>query len=504
MYSFNGILMAVEFSLCLFMSKIDIKLGSRIASISIILSIVHLIITVLIKKTFAPAPGIVNMLMYFGILITLTRKTKIREIEIVTDVLTGLANRRGLISLIKTNIRNETSFNLIEINIQNFRKISEVYGHLASEKLLKIISEKINSVVRLKGKAALIDGNGFFIVLDEKYNVNDFLKEVSQKLEEKIELQIDENTSSEIFLNYYIGISNYPKDAQNVDNLIKYSDIAESHAEKDKIHRFCFFDKEMEHKITRQIELEKLIRESLQNDYFYLVYQPQFSLKEKKLRGFETLIRLKTPEGVFVSPAEFVPVAEKSDLSLQIDDYVLKHAMLEQRSTVLQKDITISVNVSAKNIGNSEFTNKIKKLLEVTRFPAKNLELEITEYSLVESIDNAIGNIKKLREMQVQVALDDFGTGYTSLSYLAKMPVNLLKVDKSLVDDIEKDPKSLEFVNAVISMGHLMNCEVISEGVETNSQLSLLLEKNCDFVQGYIWGKPLSYEDACKLVDNSK
>lgn len=175
--------------------------------------------------------------------------------------------------------------------------------------------------------------------------------------------------------------------------------------------------------------------------------------------------------------------------------------MNEYKEIVLNsnKDLIISVNISAKNIGSLGFTEKVQNILNETGFPAKNLEIEITEYCFVQSLEITISNIKKLREMGVQLALDDFGTGYTSLSYLAKMPINLLKVDKSLVDDIESNSKSRDFVNAVISMGHLMECEVISEGVENEKQIDLLHTQECDFIQGYVWGKPLDYEVAKKL-----
>jgi len=207
---------------------------------------------------------------------------------------------------------------------------------------------------------------------------------------------------------------------------------------------------------------------------------------------------MRTPKGEFVSPAEFIPVAEKGDLILQIDDYVLRRAMKEFKDIVeqVEEELTISVNVSAKNISAKGFANKVKAILEETGFPSANLEIEITEYCMVQSVEATIQNIVELRALGIQVALDDFGTGYTSLSYLAKMPINLLKVDKSLVDDIVANEKSRDFVTAVIAMGHLMGCEVISEGVENEEQLALLNGQECDFVQGYVWGKPLDYEVA--------
>lgn len=178
--------------------------------------------------------------------------------------------------------------------------------------------------------------------------------------------------------------------------------------------------------------------------------------------------------------------------------------MLEFRDVVINdnQELIVSVNVSAKNIGSTAFVDKVKTMLNETGFPAKNLEIEITEYCFVQDVDVTINNINMLHDMGIQVALDDFGTGYTSLSYLAKMPINLLKVDKTLIDGIEENQKSREFVNVVISMGHLMGCEVVSEGVETENQVELLGNQACDFIQGYVWGRPLDYEIAKKMARN--
>jgi EAL domain-containing protein (putative c-di-GMP-specific phosphodiesterase class I) len=231
------------------------------------------------------------------------------------------------------------------------------------------------------------------------------------------------------------------------------------------------------------------------------VFQPQYSTDEKKLRGFETLLRLRDTEENAPSPAEFISAAEKNDLILEITAWVLRNALKTFAPIVKGTDLSISINASSKNMESGLFVEEIKEVLEKTGFPAKNLEVEITEYSLLQSFDQTIENIKALRAMGVKVALDDFGTGYSSLSYLEKLPINLLKIDKSLVDDIESNFKSQQFVNAVIYMGHLMGCEVICEGVESEGQLRLLKENKSDFIQGFIWGKPLEYDKARELLD---
>ena len=189
---------------------------------------------------------------------------------------------------------------------------------------------------------------------------------------------------------------------------------------------------------------------------------------------------------------------------MKIDDYVLRRVMREFKALLdaLGKDFIVSVNVSAKNIGSKNFADKVEKMLAEEQFLPKNLEIEITEYSFSDSMETTIENINKLKALGVQIALDDFGTGYTSIANLMKLPINLLKIDKSLIDDIETNHTARDMVDSVIYMGHVMNCDVISEGVETEKQLELLREHNCDFIQGFVWGKPQSYDDAKNLCQH--
>ena len=259
----------------------------------------------------------------------------------------------------------------------------------------------------------------------------------------------------------------------------------------------------MENMEEKQREAEFLVKEALKNGYFYLVYQPQFTSKDRKLRGFETLIRCRNPDGLIVNPSFFIPAAENTNLIIQVDEFVLITAMNEFKPLLesSSKDLTLSINVSAKNIGSTDFIPRIRSIIENTGFPPEKLEFEITEYSFAESLEITVSNIQKLREMGIKIALDDFGTGYTSIKQLMNLPINLLKIDKSLIDDIEKNQSMQDMIDSVIYMGHIMNCEVISEGVEKNDQLDFLVRHNCDFIQGFVWSQPLSYEDAKLLCE---
>lgn len=490
----NGILLSFQFLVYLLMLKVDYRYG-RIFSVACMLStILNILIVIAHLKKLQPFPGLCSTIIYLITIIILSYQFQNRDKEIITDYVTGVLNERGLYRRINSKIEYKKHFKLYGLGINNFVAITANYGHEFCETLLKKFADDLSSNFDKKD-IALLEGNKFFLLVD--YNETDAEEKLKNFITDKILVEYKDNLI-EAYINLSIGYACYPDDAENADELIKNADIAMYDADKNKLREICHYKPVMEQQIIRRMDIEKVLKSALKNEYFHLVFQPQYVLNGKKLRGFETLLRLETPMGLSYSPAEFIPVAEKSDLILKIDDYVIIHAMKEFKDiiTTQNKDLIISVNVSAKNIANPEFPDKILSYIKETDFPPQNLEIEITEYCLVQSIDQAVANIKKLRQNEIKIALDDFGTGYTSLSYLAKLPVNLLKIDKSLIDDIETDSKILEFVNTVISLGHLMNCEVISEGVETENQLSLLKEKNCDLIQGYVWGKPVMYEDA--------
>lgn len=497
---FNGVFSALQFGLCLLLISTNRKVPVRVGIGVMLLSVIYMAFTILVLGNMTAIPGICNAVFYLITLVTIANYNAVREKESVTDFLTGVLNRRGLFKYLKEKTSNGEKFSVISISLDNFKVINDTYGHTYGDELMMNVVQRMKKRVGNNGTVARSSGAEFVAIVYGDVDPETIANELMDDIREKSVLVVNAN-KVECYITCYGGLANCPEHTDNYETILKYADIAMFEAMSIKSKNVCCFNNTMEEKMNRQIELEHLIKKGLKDGYFYLVYQPQYVLAEKKLRGFETLLRMKTPEGQFVSPGEFIPVAEKGELILQIDEYVLRRAMLEFSSIVSEnKELMVSVNVSAKNIGNIGFVEMLDRLLDETGFPAKNLEIEITEYCMVESMDITIDNITKLREMDVQIALDDFGTGYTSLNYVAKLPINLLKVDKSLVDDIANDVKSREFVETVISMGHIMGCEVISEGVEDETQLDYLKNAGCDYVQGFVWGKPLDYDIAKDLA----
>lgn len=498
---FNGVFMACQYGLCLIILSLNQKRGIKIAFALMAISLFMLLRAQFIIKEGNPLPGIFNAIFYIITLLLLNRQFRIREREALTDMLTGLLSMRGLTKVISKCIKIGQPFSLLYIELENFKNLNDNHGHICGDKILLEVTDRLKKQLNSSSYIARINGAEFVVVLPSDANVSQVSASLLAAIREKIVIEIEGNYI-ECYLTPYAGTASFPDEGTNSESIIQKAGIALVKAVKKKSETVVLFDSYMEAELARELELERLIKESLKNDYFYLVYQPQYHIEGKKLRGFEALLRMSTPNDMLVGPSEFIPVAEARSLILSIDNYVIKRALTEFKETVTttNPDLVLSINVSAKNICDVAFVDRIKKALDEANYPANNLEIEITEYCLVEEVETAIENIKKLSSIGVRFALDDFGTGYTSLSYLAKMPINLLKIDKSLIDDIAVNEKSLEFVHAVISMGHMMGCEVISEGVEDEKQLALLGSNECDLIQGYVWSKPLSYQDALELT----
>lgn len=499
----NGVLQMISSICCIIMVCVDyrngIKFGLGIMGATIVSTSAYM----LRSHNLTPIPGIISAFITITACVIIYRLLKSDEIKTFTDYTTGLTNLRGFLELLEEKFHSKKSCTVANIQIDKFRTINDDFGHEVGDKALVIISERIKEIVGESGTVCRIGGTEFAIIFnesgDEKVSVvRTILKAISERIViAKGDLEIC------CYLEGFAGVASFPKVATNCETLIKCVDVALLHAVNMGVNNISVFNSEMYSELHREQEVEGMVKEALQKDYFYLVYQPQYKLNGKKLRGFESLIRLKLPDGTFVSPGEFIAVAEKSSLVFDIDEYVLKRAMKEF-SPVLRNasdKITVSVNISANGMAKENFADMVLEYISEYDFPPTCLELEITEYSLAESQERTIANITKLREVGIQIAIDDFGTGYTSLSQLLNLPVNLLKIDKSLIDDIEDNTINSDFVTAIVYMGHLMGCDVIAEGAEQETQLEILKLQDCDFVQGYVWGKPLNYDMAKSLVE---
>ena len=310
-----------------------------------------------------------------------------------------------------------------------------------------------------------------------------------------------DNIGYDFFLTASFGYSVFPYDCGSMDDLISYSMLAMQEVKKEASSEHVKkFTKDLLKK-ENTLEMESKIKNALDNDTVFYMLQPQYDMNHR-LRGFEALARMKDEDGSIISPADFIPVAEKAGLIDKVDSAVFRKAASYVGDLIKEtgSDVMLSLNVSVKHLMKKDFLVEVSNLLTSSGIPAGQLELEITESIMIESVEKAMHCIDEIRKMGVKIAIDDFGTGYSSLSYLNNFPAHLLKIDKSFIDKMNSSDSSKQYVAAIISLGHVMGFNVISEGVEEDSQIDTLKSIGCDYIQGYIWGRPLSPEDAGKLV----
>lgn len=428
---------------------------------------------------------------------------RIRE-QAVTDELTGLSNRFAISERMEFLKKEGERFAFVSIDLNNFTSINDTMGHETGSKVLIEVANRWKELAASR-KTKTVDyvarfGGDEYAILIRKYasplDIMETLTAYEAELERKITID-----DCDLFLTASYGYAEYPADIDDIDTLFVNADIALHEVKRQGgINRVLHFTPDLV-KAERKLEVERKLRATLDNDAMCFNLQPQYDISHK-LRGFEILARMKDSDGSFISPVEFIPVAEKAGLIDKLDIQVFKKAacFMSEKIKNAGADITLSTNISVRHLMKNNFIDEIKEVIEVSGIPADHLEIEITESIMIDSAEKALQRIDEIRKLGIMVAIDDFGTGYSSLSYLNKLPANLLKIDKSFIDVMNSTESAKKYVAAIISIGHILNLEVISEGVETPDQLETLQNIGCDYIQGYIWGKPLSPEDAEKLV----
>ncbi|MCR5596068.1 MAG: EAL domain-containing protein [Lachnospiraceae bacterium] len=490
----SGCVQAISVAACFVMVMSDYKRGAILSMFSLLFSVFGIMQGILKSGSMASLPGLVNCLLYAVLIIVMYKQLKASDYTAATDAATGLPNRYGFERELENRLHSQERGYVVYLHVGGFQDLNVNLGRKYGNQILREVSERIGSVMGNKGEVFKIEGAEFAMILPEGVDYSGMILDMVERIEKPIEV-----TKNGVAVNCYVkadaGVMDLYDRELSADEIMLYTDIAMNYAVNSSETKLCTYNEDLKKQVARETEIEQLIKEGLREDYFYLQYQPQYIMDGKKLRGFEALVRMKLPDGSIVSPGEFIPVAENSDLIVDIDRYVRRRAMNEFKEVChdAPDGFAISVNVSAKEISNPTFAEEIITDIHEIGFPAQCLEIEITEYSFAQSVETTISNIKELREHNIKIAVDDFGTGYTSLAQLLNLPVTLLKIDKSLIDNIESSEMNRDFVKTVIYMGHLMACEVISEGVEEESQLRLLNQFDCDFIQGYVWSRPLEY-----------
>ena len=421
------------------------------------------------------------------------------EKQAVTDTLTSLPNRYACSVLMNSLMKKGAPFALVSVNLNNFKSINDTMGHEVGNDVLREVASRwkkfadsfdsgtIDFVARVGGDEFSLLIRGY----DSEEEVINTIKLYKAELEKKMTFD-----DCDFYMTACFGYSLFPEDANNSISMFSCSDAALHEVKRlggtKEILRFTNDLLKTEH----YMEIERKLRTALDEGTVYAYFQPQYDM-DHKLRGFETLARMKDSEGNFISPGEFIPVAEKSGLIDKLDMRICElaaqfvHDVLSEKDT----DMIVSINVSVKHLMKNNFLEELKEVIDKYELPSKNLEVEITESVMIDS-DKALKVIEDINKMGIKIAIDDFGTGFSSLNYLNKLPASLLKIDKTFVDAINTDEKCKQYVEAIVSMGHVLDLEVITEGVEEESQIETLKSIGCDLIQGFVWGKPVPVEDA--------
>ncbi|MBQ3515039.1 MAG: EAL domain-containing protein [Lachnospiraceae bacterium] len=420
------------------------------------------------------------------------------------DALTGLNNRLAFMNyaeeIIKDSNQSTDHHAILFIDLDNFKNVNDTLGHDYGDNLLKQISASLSSFTKEGDILARTGGDEFLFFkknIESEHELSDFCSSLLNL--SRIPIQINEET---LMVSMSIGIARYPDNGITVKELVKNADIAMYTAKSQGRNDFRFFNSTMESEINRKKEVIEILREAIKNHDLYLVYQPQASVHTGIITGYEALMRLENPVLGFISPAEFIPIAEECGLIRELGDWALYEACRFNKKIMDQgyKNIVVSVNISPTQLIGDSLVHVVQDVLEKTGLPPELLELEITESILMDSIDHNLYIIDCIKAMGVKIALDDFGTGYSSLNYLTRIPINTLKIDKSFIDRIVVNAKDEYIADTIITLAHKMDIAVIAEGVEEIEQLKILQEQMCDILQGYFFSKPLLEKDFEKLL----
>ncbi|MBV6341998.1 sensor domain-containing protein [Candidatus Magnetobacterium casense] len=424
------------------------------------------------------------------------------------DSLTDLPNRTlfydRLGHILGHSRRYNQMFALLFLDLDGFKFVNDSLGHDMGDLLIKMAAARLPKCVRASDTVAHVGGDEFVIILPLVEKAREAAL-VAEKIHEAFSTPFHLDTH-ECFITLSIGISIYPSDGDDVDTLLKNSDIAMYQAKEKGRNTYQFYNSEMNTRALRRLKLENNLRKALERNEFIIHYQPKIDLNSWSVCGVEALIRWINSQYGLISPAEFIPLAEDTGLIIAIGEWVLRTACAQAKQWLDagHTGLLMSVNLSARQFTSQNLVLLIENILQETGLPAGFLELELTESVVMDDAESAIKILRDIKTMGVHVAIDDFGMGYSSLSYLKRFPIDRLKIDKSFVRDITTDPDDEAIATAIIAMSHSLKLKVIAEGVETNGQLEFLRSLNCDEAQGYLFSKPLPVKDIEAYLKSKK
>ncbi len=422
------------------------------------------------------------------------------------DALTGLPNRTLLNDRISTELaharRQQTVMALLFLDLDRFKLINDSLGHATGDQLLRVISRRIRDCVRDEDTVARLGGDEFMVLLPRISGASDAGR-IGRKITDCLVEPVSCN-GHELHITTSIGISIYPHDGRDVETLVKNADISMYRAKELGRNKVVYYTAEMNAGSRKQLALETNLRKAVENNELQLFYQPKVDINRNRIVGVEALLRWEHPGMGYISPLEFIPIAEDCGLIAPIGEWALHTAFAELANwrAAGHDDITMAVNLSSAQLARPGLENIVEAALAAAGIDPCMAELEITENVAMQNIDSAIATLTILKQMGMAIAMDDFGTGYSSLSYLRRLPVDIVKIDQSFVNGIPESKEDALIAQAIIAMARSLNLSLVVEGVENARQLRFFRQQGCEIVQGYLFSKPVNAAEMLKILDS--
>lgn len=429
------------------------------------------------------------------------------EHQALYDTLTQLPNRtlfndRLAQALIKTKREKDYSFGVLFLDLDRFKLINDSLGHTVGDQLLIAFADRLLNCLRPGDTIARVGGDEFTILLDEVHQVHD-ATHVADRIQQELSLPFRLG-NHEIFTTASIGIALSSEEYGRSDDLLRDADIAMYRAKAQGRARYQVFDSGMHAIAVLQLKMENDLRRALERKEFLAFYQPTVSLKTGKVTGFEALIRWQHPERGLVLPEEFIPLSEETGLIIPMGLWILRESCEQMQRWIQQipkhPALTISVNLSGAQLAQTDLVKRVEQILSETGLNPNRLTLEITESVVMSRPEEATSKLKQLKALGIQLHIDDFGIGYSSLSYLHRLPVDTLKIDRSFVERIGKGEEKGQIVGTIAVLAHNLGMQVIAEGVENSTQLSLVKALKCESAQGFYFSRPMPGNEAESLL----
>ena len=419
--------------------------------------------------------------------------------------MTKIPNRMQFQHLLQRAIararRSNKSLCLFYIDVDKFKDINDTFGHLAGDTALETVAERLTSALPRDAVVGRLSGEVVAVIVsklaaDARPVLDKLAQTVLDRLADPFFVQ-----GHEVFMTSSMGIAFYPSDARNVIDLIRNADAALYHSKKNGGNIFSYYRPEMNEAAVERLMTKSKLKRAFERNELLVHYQPKYDIETGKVIGAEALVRWDLPERGIIMPADFIPIAEESNLIIQIGEWVLARVCDDFRHW--QRTVSparISVNLSLKQLKQPNFIDRISSILRSYEVSPTSLELEITETTLMENPERTIKLLDELYSLGLHLAIDDFGTGYSSLSALQQFPISTLKIDKSFIRHVATSVDDATIVGTIIHMGRALKMDVVAEGVETEEQLNFLQQMDCNYVQGLLFGEPMSSDNYLELL----